>query len=88
MAELRKMDYEKISVKCLDDENKDYIPSNWHIPARKAWQIVAWCMIQIRNGATIRDNKTVDHFIHKFWEYVEEHAVAVGKEYDDEENQN
>ena len=83
MAELRKMDYEKISVKCKDDQYKDYIPSNWYVSARKMWQVVAWCLIQIRNGTTIRDDKTVDHFIHKMWEYIEEYAVVVGKENED-----
>jgi hypothetical protein len=82
MAELQKIDYEKISVKCTE-KDKDYIPTNWYVPARKAWQIVAWCLIQMRNGAVIRSNNNCDKMIHRFWEYIEEYAIAFGSETDE-----
>lgn len=84
MAELRKIDYEQISIKCKD-ESRDYIPSNWYVPARKVWQIVAWCLIKIKTGATIRNNADCDDMIHHFWKYIEEYAIAFGKENEDED---
>lgn len=77
--ELRKLDIEKIRARCKE-EGKDFIPSNWYIPARKALEIFAWAMIQIRNGSTIRADKDVDNFIHKYWEYIEDKAISVGEE--------
>jgi len=82
VGELRKMDYNSICVRC-NEEGKDYIPSNWYIPARKAWQIVAWLLIQLRKERTIRDDKTTDKMIHQYWEYIEEMAIAYGKENED-----
>ena len=77
--ELRKLKFEKIKIRCKE-EGKDFIPSNWYVPARKAWEIFAWAMIQIRNGSIIRTDKEVDKFIHQFWEYVEDRAISVGEE--------
>lgn len=85
MAEIRRVDFNKIECRCKK-EGKDFIPSNWYIPARKAWSVFAWVIVQIRNGSTIRSNDDVDKFIHKYWEYIEEYAVAVGEEKKDEEN--
>ena len=82
MAEIRKIDFEKINARCKE-EGKDFIPSNWYIDARKAWSIFVWSMIQIRTGAVIRRDSDVDDFVHKFWEYIEEHAIAFGEEHDD-----
>ena len=84
MAEIRQIDYDKISVSCRVKE-KDFIPNNWYVPARKAWQIFAWTLLQIRKGAVIRSDKDVDSFIHKYWEYVEDHAFAYGEEKEDED---
>ena len=84
MAEIRKIDYEQIAVKCKE-EGRDCIPSNWYVPAQKAWQVFAWAMLQIRKGAVIRSDNDVDSFIHKYWEYIEDHAVAYGKENPDED---
>lgn len=77
--ELRKLDFEKISARCKE-EGKDFIPSNWYIPAKKAWEVFAWAMIQVRNGTTIRTDKEVDKFIHHYWEYIEDRAISVGEE--------
>lgn len=77
--ELRKLDLEKISVRCKE-EGKDFIPSNWYVPARKAWEMFAWAMIQLRRGSTIRTDKEVDNFIHKYWGYIEDRAISVGEE--------
>lgn len=79
MAEIRKIDYDKIAVRC-ETEGKDFIPNNWYIPARKAWQVFAWALIQIKNGATIRTSNEVDRFIHRYWEYIEDHAMSIGEE--------
>ena len=85
MAEIRKIDCDKIMVRCTE-EGKDFIPNNWYIPARKAWQMFAWALIKIRTGAKIRSDSDVDHFIHKYWEYIEEHAVSVGEEKNEASN--
>ena len=77
--ELRKLDFNKISEKCKD-EGKDFIPSNWYIPARKAWEVFAWAIVQVRNGTTIRTDKEVEKFIHRYWEYIEDRAIAMGEE--------
>lgn len=82
MAEIRKIDVEKIICRCKE-KGKDFIPSNWYIDARKSWSVFVWAMIQIRNGANIRSDSEVDKFIHKYWEYIEEHAFAYGKEIED-----
>ena len=82
--EVRKIEFEKVSIKCKDDADKDYIPSNWYIPARRAWCIVAWLLIQLRNGGRIRDDKTTDKMIHEMWQFIEEYAVTVGKEIEDD----
>lgn len=84
MAELRKINYEQISVKC-QEKGRDFIPSNWYVPARKVWQIVAWCLFKIRTGATIRNDADCDRMIHRFWEYIEEYAIAYGRENEDED---
>ena len=83
MAEIRKIDYHGIRVKSKE-EGRNYIPSNWYIPARKAWEIVAWLLIQLRQEATIRDTKTTDKLIEQYWEYIEDRAIAFGKENEDE----
>ena len=85
MAEIRKIDYKKIAVRC-EEKGKDFIPTNWYVPARKVWQIVAWCLIKIRTGATIRSDSDCDKMIHHFWEYVEEYAITFGEEKEDEED--
>lgn len=84
MAEIRKINYEAISVRCTT-EGKDFIPNNWYVPARKAWEIFAWAILKIREGAVIRNDDDVDSFIHKYWEYIEEHAFAYGRENEDED---
>lgn len=80
--ELRKMDFEKISVRCAE-EGKDFIPSNWYVPARKMWQTVAWLLLQLRQGGKIRDDKTTEKMIHSCWQYIEEYAITFGKEEED-----
>ena len=82
MAEIRKMDYKAICTKC-NEEGKEFIPSNWYIPARKAWQIVAWLLIQLRHEAKIRDDKTTEKMIYQYWEYIEDRAITFGEEHED-----
>ena len=82
--ELRKLDFEKIFARCKE-EGKDFIPPNWYISARKAWEIFAWAIVQIRNGTTIRTDKEVDKLIHHYWEYIEDRVVALGEEYEEDE---
>lgn len=77
--EIRRIDFKKIEVTCKE-EGRDFIPSNWYIDARKAWQVFAWAIIQIRNGATIRRDSDVDDFIHKYWKYIEDRAISIGGE--------
>ena len=79
MAEIRKLNFEKIECQC-NTKGRDFIPSNWYIDARKAWSVFAWAMIQIRNGATIRRGSDVNDFIHKYWEYIEDRAISIGEE--------
>lgn len=77
--ELRRLDINKIIASSKEDSN-NFIPSNWYVPAREAWDAFAWAILQIRNGTTIRSNKEAERFIHQYWEYIEEHAFAYGKE--------
>lgn len=77
--ELRKLDFEKISARSKE-EGKDFIPSNWYIPARKAWEIFAWALVAMRNGMKVRSDKDVDRFIHRYWEYIEDRAITFGEE--------
>ena len=79
MTEIHKIDYKAIGVKC-NEEGEDFIPSNWYIPARKAWEIDAWLLIQLRNKAKICDDKTTDKIIHQYWEYIEDRAITFGEE--------
>ena len=81
--DLGELDFEAIKVK-YKKEDKDVIPSNWYVPARKAWEIFAWAVIQLRCGTRINTNKQVDDFIHKYWEYIEEKAISVGEENENE----
>ena len=85
MAELRKVQIEEI--KDVISYTPD-IPSNWYVPARQAWTYLAWCLLQIRNGKTFRNDKDMNRCMDKFEEWIEEMAFAYGKEHDDEENQN
>lgn len=77
--EIRKLDFNKIKVRC-EEEGRDFIPSNWYVPARKAWQVFSWALIQIRNGSVIRSDTEVEKFIHKYWEYIEDRAISIGEE--------
>lgn len=77
--ELRKLDIKKITNRCKE-ETKDFIPSNWYIPARQAWEMFAWAVVQIRNGSTIRTDKEVEKFVHQYWDYIEDRAISVGEE--------
>ena len=81
--ELRELEFEKIRVRCKE-EGKDFIPSNWYVPARKAWEIFAWAVIQLRCGVMIHTDKQVDDFVHKYWEYIEDRAISVGEENENE----
>ena len=81
--ELRELEFDKINVRC-EEEGKDFIPSNWYVPARKAWEIFAWAVIQLRCGTRINTNKQVDDFVHKYWEYIEDRAISVGEENENE----
>lgn len=81
--ELRELEFDKINVRC-EEEGKDFIPSNWYVPARKAWEIFAWAVIQLRCGTRINTNKQVDDFVHKYWEYIEDKAISVGEENENE----
>jgi len=75
-----KLNFEKISAKSKE-EGKDLIPSNWYIPAQKAWEVFAWAL-GMRHVMSLYPDKEIDSFIHQYWEYIENHAITF-----DEENQ-
>ena len=79
MAEIRKVDFHKIFKRYKEDE----IPTNWHIPAREIYAFVAWVLTEWERGAVVKDK---DKFLYSLWDYIEEHAVSVGEEKKDEEN--
>ena len=80
MAELRKVQIEEI------EDVMSYtpdIPSNWYVPAQQAWTYLAWCLLQIRNGKTFRNDKDMNRCMDKFEEWIEDRAISV-----EEENEN
>ena len=80
MAELRKVQIEEI------EDVMSYtpdIPSNWYVPAQQAWTYLAWCLLQIRNGKTFRNDKDMNRCMEKFEEWIEDRAISV-----EEENEN
>lgn len=77
MAELRKVQIEEI--KDVVSYTPD-IPSNWYIPARQAWTYLAWCLLQIRDGKTFRNDKDMNRCMGKFEAWMEDYAIAFGEE--------
>lgn len=80
MTELRKVQIEEI--KDVLSYTPD-LPSNWYVPARQAWTYLAWCLLQIRNGKTFRNDKDMNRCMGKFEEWMEEYAIAFGEEKND-----
>ena len=83
MAEIRKVNIEEI--KDVLSYTPD-LPSNWYVPARHVWQYLAWCLLQIRNGKTFRNDKDMNRCMDRFETWIEDYAIAFGKEKEDEEN--
>lgn len=83
MAEIRKVQIEEI--KDLASYTPD-LPSNWYVPARQAWTYLAWCLLQIRSGKTFRNDKDMNYCMKKFEEWIEDYAIAFGKEKNNEED--
>ena len=81
MAEIRKVQIEEI--KDVLSYTPD-LPSNWYVPARQAWTYFAWCLVQIRNRKTFRNDKDMNRCMDKFEEWMEEYAIAFGEENEDE----
>ena len=79
MAEIRKVDFNKIFKRYKEDE----IPTNWYIPAKEIYSFTAWVLTEWNRGSVIKDK---DKFLYSLWDYIEEYAVAVGEEKKDEEN--
>ena len=77
--EVRKVEMEKIFKRYKEDE----IPTNWYFPARKMYSFCAWMLNEWANGSKIRDK---DKLLYTVWQAVEEHSIAYGKEYTDEES--
>lgn len=73
MAEIRKIDFNKVFKRYKEDE----IPMNWYIPAKVIYAFVAWVLIEWNRGSVVKDK---DKFLYSLWDYIEEHAVAVGEE--------
>lgn len=77
MAEIRKVCIEEI--KDVLSYTPD-IPSNWYVSAQQAWTYLAWCLLQIRNNKTFRNDKDMNRCMDKFNAWIEETAFAYGKE--------
>ena len=80
MAELRKVQIEEIKDVLAYTPD---IPSNWYVPARQAWTYLAWCLVQIRDHKTFRNDKDMNRCMDRFEEWMEEYAIAYGKENED-----
>ena len=80
MAEIR-----KVRIKEIEEEIKyePDIPSNWYVPARQAWKFIAWFINNIKLGNTFRNDRDMFQCIREFHNWVEDYAVAFGKENED-----
>ncbi len=81
MAELRKVQIEEI--KDVMSYTPD-IPSNWYVPARQVWTYFAWCLWQIREHKTFRNDKDMNRCMENFEAWMEDYAIAFGEEKKDE----
>lgn len=79
MAEIRKIKFDKIFKRYKEDE----IPMNWYIPAKEIYAFTAWVLNEWQHGSVVKDK---DKFLYSLWEYIEEYAIAFGKEQENEEN--
>lgn len=82
MSELRHVNVEEIED--VIGYHPD-IPDNWYVPARQVWTYLAWCLVQIRDNNTFRNDKDMNRCMEKFEAWMEDYAVAFGK---DNENEN
>jgi hypothetical protein len=76
MAEIRKVQLEEIEDMCSYTPN---IPSNWYVPAQHAWKYLAWCLLQIRNHKTFRNDKDMNRCMGRFEDWIEDTAFSYGE---------
>lgn len=81
MAELREVPLEEINNVLAYTPN---IPSNWYVPAQQAWTSFAWCLMQIRNNKTFRNDEQMNQCMDKFEAWIENYAIAFGEEHENE----
>ena len=81
MAEIRKFDFNEIFAHVPD------IPDNWYVPAKDLWKMTAWCFMQLRNKSYVRNDKDMKHFVRYMEDWIEDHAVSIGRE-NKNENEN
>lgn len=81
MAEIRKVQLEEIENVLSYTPD---IPSNWYVPAQHAWTYLAWCLLQMRNNKTFRNDKDMNKCMGRFEEWIEETACTFGREIENE----
>ena len=74
MAEIRKFSFNDIGTWLSDT------PNNWYITANDMLRVTAWCFLQLRKGNCIRNDKELSRFMATVEEWVEDHAVSMGRE--------
>lgn len=81
MAEIRKVQLEEIENVLSYTPD---MPSNWYVPAQHAWTYLAWCLLQIRNNKTFRNDKDMNKCMERFEAWIEETACTFGREIENE----
>jgi len=85
MAEIRNVELREI--KDVLSYTPD-IPSNWYVPAQHAWKYLAWCLTQIREHKVFRNDKDMNSCMEQFETWIEDYAIAFGKEDENEDETN
>lgn len=78
MAEIRKFEFDKIFA------HVPMIPNNWYVPAKDLWKMTAWCFMQLRDKSYVRNDKDMKYFVRQMEEWIEDHAVSIGEENENE----
>lgn len=83
MSELRKLNLEEIESVFSYRPN---IPDNWYVPAQQVWTYLAWCVKQIMEDKRFRNDKDANKCMNQFENWIEERAVAFGRENKNDED--
>jgi len=62
------------------------IPANWYVPATELYGITAKLLYYWNRGNKLKDGqKSADKILYDAWIWIEDHAIAYGKENPDED---